>query len=374
MRRLIALTIAAPRRSLAAMLLFVCAVSTGVVFLKFDFSPQQVYGGQQDVVDFSEEHKELFRFEDSIALVLLEATDDRSLIRPDALAWMKRLSDKAATIPGITDVSSLVALDMPRVNIRQMEVQWTPLIPETRFDDVAWLERRLDRLPLLNDLLVSQDRQLTLTLLTLDPDGRDINTTREYVTGLRTVLEEVGTPKGTRISLSGVPVIRVDIIGSLINDQLVMTPISACLFIVIAVFMYRSWKVTAISLLSVMTAVGMTLGIMGWSGMTFSILSNIVPTLVMIIGAANCVHIIGRLQGMLRDGVASVDECVRRVMVEMSKTCLLTLATTAIGFGSLLMARSELLQLLAIQSALGMVCNYICLMLILAPGLALTLR
>ena len=60
-----------------------------------------------------------------------------------------------------------------------------------------------------------------------------------------------------------------------------------------------------------------------------------------------------------------VDECVSRVMAEMSKTCLLTLATTAIGFGSLLMARSELLQLLAIQSVLGMVCNYICLILIL---------
>mgnify|MGYP001310358169 CR=1 FL=1 len=168
MWRLIELTIAAPRRSLVAMLLFVFAVSTGAVFLKFDFSPQQVYGGQQDVVDFAEEHKKLFRFEDSIALVLLESTDNRSLIRPDTLAWMKRLSDKAAAVPGVSDVSSLVALDVPRVNIRQMEVQWKPLIPETRFDDETWLERRLDRLPLLNDLLVSQDRRLTLTLLTLD--------------------------------------------------------------------------------------------------------------------------------------------------------------------------------------------------------------
>ena len=68
-------------------------------------------------MDCAEEHKKLFRFEDSIALVLLESTDNRSLIRPDTLAWMKRLSDKAATIPGVSDVSSLVALDVPRVNI-----------------------------------------------------------------------------------------------------------------------------------------------------------------------------------------------------------------------------------------------------------------
>lgn len=106
--------------------------------------------------------------------------------------------------------------------------------------------------------------------------------------------------------------------------------------------------------------------------MTFSILSNIVPTLVMIIGAANCVHIIGRLQGVLTSTDMPLVLCIREVMDEMSKTCLLTLATTGIGFGSLLMARSDLLQLLAVQSALGMLCNYLCLMLILSPGLVLT--
>ena len=207
---------------------------------------------------------------------------------------------------------------------------------------------------------------------TLDPTGRDIDTVRETVHALQNLLKRLGTPQGTTVDISGVPAIRVDVVRSLIGDQLIMAPVSAALFIVIAVFMYRSWKVTAISLLSVIAAVGLTVGIMGWCGMTFSILSNIVPTLVMIIGAANCVHIIGRLQIVLGNENNPVEVCVRLVMTEMSCTCLLTLATTTIGFGSLLMARSEMLQLLALQSAIGMVCNYVCLMLILAPGLTLT--
>ncbi len=372
MRQLIALTISAPRRSLAVMLLFVGVVSSGIIWLEFDFSPQQVYGGQQDVIDFAEEHKRLFRFEDNIALVLLESTDGQSLIRPDALRWMKQLGNEATLIPGVTDVSSLVSMQTPRLNLRQREIQWVPMVPESRFEDAEWLVRRLDKLPLLNDLLVSKDALLTLTLVSFDPEGRDINTTRDRIDGLKDVLQAHPIPEGTRLAISGVPSIRVDVIESLQTDQFVMTPISAGLFVLLAIAMYRSIRVTVIALLSVLTAVGLTLGIMGWCGMTFSILSNIVPTLVMIIGAANCVHIIGRLQGVLTTTEKPLEQCIRDVMGEMSRTCLLTLATTGIGFGSLLLARSDLLQLLAVQSALGMLCNYVCLMLILPPGLVLT--
>lgn len=374
MRQLVALSISAPRRTLAFVLTFVALVSTGTWFLRFDFSPEQVYGGQYEVIEFSEEHKRLFRFEDSITFVLLESTEDRTVLRPDTLQWMKQLGESAAEIPGVLDVTSLVTLDTPRLNLRQQSIQWTKLIPERRFEDSKWLDRRLEKIPLLNDLLISRDRQLALVLISLDPADRNIDTLRERVKAIRDLLERLDTPGGTRVALSGVPAIRVDVIDSLVDDQFTMTPLSAALFIVIAMFMYRSWQVTAVSLLSVLAAVGMTMGIMGWCGMTFSILSNIVPTLVLIIGAANCVHVIGRLQILLRQDDGDPEDTIRRVMKEMSRTCFLTLATTAIGFGSLLVARSDLLQLLALQAAMGMACNYLCLMLILPSGLMLTVH
>lgn len=372
MRRLINLTISAPRRSIVVVLAVVLVVATGALRLQFDFSPQQVYGGQDDVIAFAEEHKRMFRFEDNIALILLQSTDGSSLMRPDALEWMKQLADAAEMLDGVDDVSSLVAIDTLRYHLRKREVQWVPLIPESRYADDEFLHRRLERMPLLNDLLISQDHQLTLTLVTFEPSGRDINTTQKRIHALRDLLQESSLPPNTSLAVSGVPAIRVDVIRSLQMDQLVMTPISAVLFVLITVVMYRSVRVTAVSLLAVLTSVALTMGIMGWCGMTFSILSNIVPTLVMIIGAANCVHIIGRLQMVLLTAESDVDTAVRRVMKEMSKTCFLTLATTAIGFGSLLMAQSEMLRLLAVQSAMGMVCNYLCLMLLLAPGLKLT--
>jgi predicted RND superfamily exporter protein len=63
--------------------------------------------------------------------------------------------------------------------------------------------------------------------------------------------------------------------------------------------------------------------------------------------------------------------CARITIQEMSKTCFLTLATTAIGFGSLLVAHAELLQSLALQAAMGMMCCYVCLMAVLPATLVL---
>ena len=348
-----------------------CA-STGIAFLRFDFSPEQVYGGQQEAVAFCEAHKELFRFEDSIAILLLESTDGRSLLREETLQWMRRLGDEARKLDGVIDVSSLVTLETPRANVRTGALRWNRLFTESQYGDADYLNERLKRLPLLNDLLISSDRQLTLTLVSLDPGGRDIDTTRSRIARLSQLLDQLASPDGTRVSLSGIPTIRVDVIRSLMTDLAIMTPLSGALFLIISMFMYRSLRVTVVSLTAVVAAVGLTMGLMGWLGMTFSLLSNVVPTLVLIIGAANCVHIVGRLQILLRQQEDSTVGQVKRVMREMSKTCLLTLSTTAIGFGSLLLARSELLQLLGLQSALGMACNYLCLMSVLCPGLMLT--
>ncbi len=180
-----------------------------------------------------------------------------------------------------------------------------------------------------------------------------------------------------------------------------MVPLCSALFLIVSLLMFRSPLITGLSLFSVLTAVALTMGLMGWCGVTFSIMSNIIPTLILIIGAANNVHILSRFQvevrafrrgfpptlgqpagselqlesaggaSRLQQSGGEIATCARTTMREMSRTCFLTLLTTGVGFGSLLIAQADVLKSLAIQAAVGMACCYVSLILVVPPMLIL---
>ncbi|APZ93939.1 efflux RND transporter permease subunit [Fuerstiella marisgermanici] len=372
MSRLFDFLIARPKSTLLAVTTFTLLIGLGALRLRIDFSPQQVYIGEDNSVEFSEAHKKMFRFEDSIVLVVLEAVDEQSLLREDCLRWMKDLADGVRDLEGVRVVTSLATLERPRINIRGNDrVTWSHLLSEELYSDRDYLLDRVERLPLLNDTLISSDNQMMMTLIDLDPAARSITAVTERVNAITDVIARLPTPANTDTFVSGVPAIRVDVINSIIRDQTQMVPLCSALFLVVSFIIFRSFKVTLLCLVAALTSVVMTMGLMGWFGIMFSVMSNMIPALLLIIGAANNVHVLSRFQVEVRQSGNDYATCAKTTMMEMSRTCLLTLATTGIGFGSLLVARSELLQSLAVQAAAGMACCYFGLMFVLPQTLIL---
>lgn len=370
MSRLFELLVARPRLSILVVLLAALPIVAGALQMQIDFSPEQVYVGNGDAVEFCEQHKQLFRFEDSLILVLLESTDQNSLLRQDCLEWMKQFAADAKQLEGVRDVTSIVTLKRPRIGFSSGErVTWSPLLAENMYGDTDYLQRSIRRIPLLNDTIVSQDQQLLMTLIDVDPSDRGIAMATKRISAVEDMLRKGPSPAATQTFVSGVPAIRVDVIRSILADQTRMVPICSALFLLVSLLMFRSPVVSALSVLAVLIAAGLTVGMMGWMGITFSVMSNVIPVLVLIIGAANNVHILSRFQVEMRQNKADIRTCVLTTMNEMGRTCFLTLATTAIGFGSLLIAEADLLKSLAIQSATGMGCCYVSLMLITPPTL-----
>ena len=357
-----------PKSCLLAAFAVMIVAALGIFRLEIDFSPEQIYVGQDGSVEFCEQHKKMFRFEDSLVLVILESTNDQSLLRADCLKWMKEFASRSKALSGVRDVTSIVTLQRPRV---RREVTWSPLLLEEYFDDEDYIKDQIARIPLLNDTLLSEDQQLMMTLIDLDPDDRTIRRAAQQVHAIEDVISQLPVPDNARTFISGVPAIRVDVIDSIVKDQTQMVPVCSALFLVVSLVMFRSVAVTVLSLFSSLMSVALTLGLMGYCGFTFSVMSNVIPALLLIIGAANNVHILSRFQVEVQQTTNNLNSCAKITMLEMSKTCFLTLMTTGIGFGSLLIARAELLQSLAIQASCGMACCYIGLMIVMPPTLAL---
>ncbi len=156
--------------------------------------------------------------------------DGRSLARTDCMNWLREVGDKALGINGVQGVTSLMTLQRPQIRLEgdrdaiSDQLEWVQLVSPRDLASQEQLDDRLRRLPLLNDLLISEDRQLLLLLISIDPNQRSMHEIRPRVAAIEQLLAQVQPPEGTRIRLSGVPPIRVDIIRSLQADQRLMSP------------------------------------------------------------------------------------------------------------------------------------------------------
>jgi hypothetical protein len=156
------------------------------------------------------------------------------------------------------------------------------------------------------------------------------------------------------------PFIRVDAVAALQKDQQRLLPLSAGLYFLALVLVFRRVVGSLLPLLAVGMSLAWLMGIMVMAGSSFNLISNVLPILLMVIGMSNCVHVLDVYAEQLDHARGVRREAAHRTMQYMSRCCLLTLLTTGIGFICLSAARSDVLRQFAWQAGLGIACLYVC--------------
>jgi len=347
------------RRRLVISLLAIATIVAGVFAwqLKFDFTPQAIFASDDDVLAFSEEFKQRFGYEDTLLIVLLEATGEPDILDRRALTWQAATSKRLQQLPHVTAVESLATLrtakryiwSRPRIRIEPMVIE-LPVDEPTE----ARVREVVERSPLVEGALVSYDRRLAATIVNFDPSARDLDTTRSILASVEGVFDEMPPPAGYQLRYSGLPAIRVGIVDDLRDNQLMFVPLAACVFVVVLWFLFRSWAGTVLPLVAVGVGMVWTIGLLAALDEPLNIVTNVLPLLLLIIGVSNCVHVVSRFAEDVGHCGGDRERAIRRTIPHMAHACLLTTATTAIGFASLMAASGDILRDFGWQAALGM--------------------
>ena len=345
---------------LAVIALTIAAAATASG-IQFEFSPQAFYAGEDDLVEFSEAHKERFGYEDAILVLVLEATGDADVLEPAALEWQSKLADLVIEVDGVEDVEGVVTIELPKLSLlSSAEPERIRVLKPGPVDQDASdrVRRRVDKLRMLNRTMISEDRTLTSILVFCSPELRGLEGMKPVALEIRDLLESNPPPDGFDAHLTGLPALRVDIVHDIEADQLRLFPLSALLFLVALMLVFRRPSLVLLTLAAVGTGVVWSIAGMVLMGQSFNLMSSIMPTLLLIIGISNSVHIVGRFLEENAIGNGDSVETTWHTMQHMCVVCLLTTLTTAIGFGSLLTARSIVLKTFAWQAAIGMACLF----------------
>ena len=169
---------------------------------------------------------------------------------------------------------------------------------------------------------------------------------------------------GIDLKISGMPYIRT------LNSQSIISEIGlfvgAALFItsLLFFFFFRSFRATLISMCIVIIGVMWSFGTLGLLNYEITVLTAIIPPLIIVIGIPNCIFLINKYQQEIKKH-GNKAKSLQRVISKVGNATLMTNLTTAAGFATFIATDSELLTEFGIVASLNIIfLFFLCLIII----------
>lgn len=282
--------------------------------------------------------------------------------------WKKLISD----INNYKEVSTTLSIDniktLKKVDSLQKFVL-KPFIDSSKINNENYLKEAkkilFSQLPLYEGLLYNKKTGTTRAAIYLDKKIVNTKQRKDFVL-LELVPRIEQFEKDTNIDLrvSGMPYIRtlnaktiIDEIGLFIGAALLITSL-------IFFFFFRSFRATLISLIIVIIGVMWSFGTIALLGYEITVLTALVPTLVIVIGIPNCIFFINKYHQEYQKH-ANKAKSLQRVITKTGTATLMTNVTTAFGFATFIATNNILLKEFGIVTSINIVLIYLlCLCLI----------
>jgi predicted RND superfamily exporter protein len=290
--------------------------------------------------------EETFTYEGFPIVLVAQSPDFADVAR---LRAMLRLVD---SLPENADVSSVFwAGTVPTVSLFG-KVRPT-LSPDLDDDELVAAFVGLAEHPLGREQLVSADRSLLLISLAPNWWSDDV------ASRIGSVARNLVADTDIRIRVSGAMALW-GAYHSTVNESHLTILSTACgLVVVLALVIFRRPSAILIAVSGPVVGVAWTLGWLRFLSLTGNELSQIIlPVLVLMIGFTDGVHLVVQLRQERARG-ADRRTAVITAISHVGIACLLTSVTTAIGFASLLLAESEMVQGFGRVCAIGVLISFV---------------
>ncbi len=265
--------------------------------------------------------------------VILISYHSDDVFAPDGLRMIDELTYELEGLPQLDHVISMTNYEAILSDEETMTVDtFIQEFPETQAEsDSIALVATSD--PMIGRLIVSEDRSYTAFMIFSDVDADEITIVDTLQAVLRPYQEQ-----GFELKLGGMPVIRSQISDDIGHDTTTFIPAGMVLIALLLYFSFRSRRGVILPLLVVLLSILGTLGLMAWFGLMLSVISSIMPIMLIAVASAYGIHIITRYF----EDCANLDESadskavVSSVIEHMLRPLFLAALTTVIGFLSLL--------------------------------------
>ena len=309
-----------------------------------------------------DDHPENLQYQEFLSIfgeegnTIVLAVRDESLYRPDTFNQWNVLSEQLEAFP---EVDFVLSTDNLQQLVRDREKDefvlepWLegPVKSQQELDSLTAL--LFDRLPFYEKLLYNKEHKTLQTVVYLDKDLVNTTVRKDFILNdLNTLIEGFESRTGLDVRISGMPYIRtmnsqniIDEIGKFILAALLVTSL-------IFFFFFRSFRATFISICVVVIGVMWAFGTLGLLHYEITVLTALIPPVIIVIGIPNCIFLINKYQQEVNKH-GNQAKSLQRVITKIGNATLMTNVTTASGFATFIITDSKLLTEFGIVASLN---------------------
>jgi predicted RND superfamily exporter protein len=262
-----------------------------------------------------------------------------NVFEPEFLTLVKDFTDAVERVEFVKDVTSIMSTQYIRAEGDSIVVD--DIVPEYfsgTAEEIAELRRRIASWDMLRGTIVSDDLSAAQVVINLDVTteeavGPDVTASLVKIRDLaREMFNGIA-----EVYVTGQTLINATINESMIKDNMLLIPLVVIVALAVLFFSFRRFTFVMLPLLTVIAAVIWTIGAMALFGIKLSIVTTLLPVILVAVGSAYGIHVITHYIEETRSCALSAEEhreLIFALMSRLIKPVALAALTTLAGFVS----------------------------------------
>jgi len=286
--------------------------------------------------------KKIFGEEANIFAV---AVKDSQFFELEHYKKWQSLIDELRQVDGVSNIASVTELIRLDKNKKKKNFSIEKIFPEqiatqTELDS---LHQLLLNYPIYNGLIYNDS--LNIYAITISIDKKRLNTENriEIVENIHQCIRQFSQETKIEVHYSGLPYIRTEISKKIKRELSLFIILAGLVVIIVLYLLFRSYKAVLVSVTIVAIAVVWTFATVTLFGYEITVLTGMLPPLLIVIGIPNSIFLINKyLQEYSIHG--NKIKALQRVIQKTGSAIFLTNLTTAAGFGTFILTSSDILK------------------------------
>lgn len=269
------------------------------------------------------------------------------------------LTDSLKKIRGVSEVLSAARMFNLVKNDSLRKFEFLPLTPvkPTSQEVLDSVRTVIHSLPIYEGLLYNKETSAYLFALTLDKNIIQSKERIRLMHDIEDMVKRFSASTNTEVHLSGLPYIRTLIAKKLESELILFVILALGVSALFLLIFFRSAKAVLFPMLIMIISVIWALGMMAIFGYRITMLTSIIPPLVIVIAVENCIFILNKYHyeySHHRNQAKALSRVIQRIGVAN----LLTNAATATGFAAFTITNNKLLVEFGLIAALSIMAIY----------------
>tara|TARA_B110000503_G_scaffold20693_1_gene31189 strand:- start:28208 stop:30622 length:2415 start_codon:yes stop_codon:yes gene_type:complete len=307
-------------------------------------------------------------------LIVIGVKDSLLFTTKNLNAWNK-LSKVLKDTNFVESVIAIGDLQKLKKDKQKQQFYLEPFIQDTIKSDLELISLKkelFEEYPFYDEFLFNTKSKAVRTAIHLKKSIVNEAGREDYInTVLIPQVEAFESKYGLDVKISGMPYVRTKNADNIKSEISTFVILALIITSIIFFLFFRSFRATFISLFVVMIGVVWTVGILGLfiintpaGDFEISVLTGLIPPLIIVIGIPNCIFLINKYQHEVNEH-GNKAKSLQRVITKIGNATLMTNVTTASGFATFIITDSKLLEEFGIVASLSILAIFVLCILII---------